>query len=68
MTVVFQPRETLLQILFTTAKPTYWHGGEVTYEDFKYVVDDPDDTRYLDIEDLVNAVYPFDSTTRSRFF
>ena len=67
MTVVFQMRETLLENLFNKAKPTYWDGDEVTYDDFKCVVDDPHDMRYLDMEALVNAVYSYDYTKRHNF-
>ena len=57
LTVVLQPKETPIRSLFDKVGP-HQRGSEMSYETFKCCLSDPDDPRYMDMEVLMNTVYP----------
>ena len=64
MLVVFQQIETLIAILYDRIGPL--SKDDMSYEAFKNCITDHTDTRYMDMETLMNTVYPIGPT--SRFF
>ena len=63
LSVVFQPKETPIKSLFDQVKPFRYRPGsvldpEMSYEKFKHCFTDPYDPRYMDMELLMNTLYP----------
>ncbi len=72
MTVVFQPKETPIKILFDKARdpkcelalPLNEDDTEMSYETFKNGLTDPESEFYMDMERLMIQVYPRDAGWR----
>jgi len=60
MTVVFQPKETPIALLFNKVTPRNEDETDMSYEKFKNCLTDPKDELYMDMERLMNAVFPYD--------
>ena len=58
MTVVLQPIETPIALLFDKAGPLNEDSTDMPYEKFKNCLTDPNDERYMDMERLMHTVYP----------
>jgi len=58
MTVVLQPKETPIAVLFDKVRPLNEDGSDMSYETFKNCLTDAKDGRYMDMERLMNTVYP----------
>ena len=58
ITVVLQPKETPIAVLFSIVKPLNEDRTDMSYETFKTSLTDPKDARYMDMERLMNTVYP----------
>ena len=58
ITVVLQPKETPIAVLFSIVKPLNEDRADMSYETFKTSLTDPKDARYMDMERLMNTVYP----------
>ena len=63
MTVVFQPKETPIAILFGKVGPLNEDDTDMSFETFKNYLTDPKDARYMNMERLMNSVYPFDAAS-----
>ena len=61
MTVVLQPKETPIAVLFSKVKPLNEDRADMSYETFKTCLTDPKDGRYMDMERLMNTVYPVET-------
>ena len=61
MTVVLQPKETPISMLFDKVRPLNEDETDMSYETFKNCLTDPKDELYMDMERLMNAVYPVDN-------
>ena len=58
MTVVLQPKEIPITTLFDKVRPLHEDETYMSYETFKNCLTDPLDKRYMDMEFLMNTVYP----------
>ena len=61
MTVVLQPKETPIAILFDKVRPLNEDNTYMSYEMFKKCLVDPLDGRYMNMERLMNTVYPMEN-------
>ena len=64
--VVFQPIETPIAVLFNTIGPVNEDNTDMSFETFKTFITDPLDRRNMDMERLMNTVYPFDQIFGTR--
>ena len=53
MTVVFQPKETLLKVLFDLHSNCF-----ESFEEFRNCHNDPKDRLFMEMEELMNIIYP----------
>ena len=60
MIVVLQSKETPIAILFDKARPLNEDKADMSYDTFKTCLTDPKDGRYMDMERLMNTVYPLE--------
>ena len=65
MTVVFQPKVSVIETLFNMSTPLNPDGTNMSFERFMYLVNDPSTDRYLDMEILVELAGP-DTWWRSK--
>ena len=63
MTVVLQPIDTPIAVLYAKFRPLNEDSTDMSYETFKNRLTDPEDARYLDMERLMNTVYPVQTQT-----
>ena len=61
MSVVLQPKETPIAKLFDKAKPRNEDDTDMSFETFKNCLTDPKEELYMDMERLMNAVYPLET-------
>ena len=61
MTVVLQPKETPIAKLFDKVKPLNEDDTDMSFETFKNCLTDPKEELYMDMERLMNAVYPLET-------
>ena len=63
MTVVLQPKETPIAIFFGKVKPINEDGTDMSFETFRNCLVDPKNERYMDMERLMNSLYPKDAVS-----
>ena len=63
MTVVLQPKETPIAVLFGRVKPLNEDDTDMSFETFRNCLIDPKDERYMDMERLMNNIYPVDAAS-----
>ena len=68
MTVVLQPKETPIAVLFDKVKPLNDDETDMSYEAFKKCLTDPEDELYMDMEKLMNAIYPVGMESFNEYF
>ena len=61
LTVVLQPIDTPIAVLYAKFRPLNEDSTEMSYKTFKNRLTDPEDERYLDMERLMNTVYPVEA-------
>ena len=58
VTVKFEPKEIPIRILFDKVEPINEDDTDMSFDTFKKCVTDPKDERYMDMERLMNNIYP----------
>ena len=58
MTITFEPKESPIRILFDKVKPINEDDTDMSFDTFKKCVTDPEDELYMDMERLMNNIYP----------
>ena len=58
MTVKFEPKEIPIRILFDKVKPINEDDTDMSFDTFMKCVTDPEDELYMDMERLMNNIYP----------
>ena len=58
MIVILQSKDIPITILFDKARPINENKTDMAYETFKTCLTDPNDGRYMDVECLMNTVFP----------
>ena len=60
MTVVFKPKEIPIEVLFVKVEPLNEDDTDMSFDTFKNCLTDPKDELYMDMERLMNNIYPPD--------
>ena len=60
MTVVFKPKEIPIEVLFVKVEPLNEDDTDMSFDTFKNCLTDPKDGLYMDMERLMNNIYPPD--------
>ena len=65
MTVVLQPIDTPIAVLYAKFRPLNEDSTEMSYKTFKNRLTDPEDERYLDMERLMNLAFDMERSKNS---